>query len=146
MKAMHTAPEYDPRYLAGIQFFNQRDFIEAHEVWEDLWADTPGPERRFFQGLIQAAVALYHFGNGNVRGARKLFLTSQAYMRPFGDTHQGLDCKQFWEHMSRCFAEVLACENPDRRLIPDEALIPIIFLNPEPDSWPDPRQLLTSQS
>src|SRR5262245_57419384 len=56
---------YDPRYLAGVLFFNRRDFFEAHEVWEDLWQECTGPERKFVQALIQAAVALYHFGNGN---------------------------------------------------------------------------------
>ncbi len=59
--------DYDARYLGGVRFFNEGDFFEAHEVWEDLWLNTAGPERRFYQGLIQAAVALYHFGNGNLR-------------------------------------------------------------------------------
>jgi hypothetical protein len=61
--------DYDVRYLGGVRFFNDGDFFEAHEVWEGLWLETSGPERRFYQGLIQAAVALYHFGNGNLRGA-----------------------------------------------------------------------------
>ena len=60
--------DYDPRYLAGILFFNTRDFFEAHDVWEELWADCRGPEQRFYQGLIQAAVGLFHYGGGNVRG------------------------------------------------------------------------------
>ena len=42
------------------------------EEWEELWADYQGPDRQFFQGLIQAAVCLHHFGNGNTRGAKKL--------------------------------------------------------------------------
>ena len=37
---------YDPRYLAGILFFNEGDYFEAHEVWEDLWAESHGDERR----------------------------------------------------------------------------------------------------
>src|SRR5947209_4264322 len=41
-----TAAEYDPRYLGGILFFNMRDFFEAHEVWESIWLDCAGPERR----------------------------------------------------------------------------------------------------
>src|SRR5262245_54282863 len=58
-----TTTDYDARYLAGIQLFNHRDFFEAHEVWEDLWQECAGPERRFYQGLIQAAVGLLHFSN-----------------------------------------------------------------------------------
>src|SRR5271165_2510542 len=58
-----SATNYDPRYLAGIVLFNRHDFFEAHEVWEDLWMDTALPEKRFYQGLIQAAVGLCHFAN-----------------------------------------------------------------------------------
>jgi hypothetical protein len=134
---MQIFADYDARYLAGILFFNQRDFFAAHEVWEDLWADTPGPERRFFQGLIQAAVGLYHFGNGNVRGARKLYQTSRAYMQPFGDCHLGLDTRRFWEEMACCFRPILDVDDVNTRLIPDEDLIPTISLSPEPASWPN---------
>ncbi len=129
--------EYDPKYLAGILCFNQRDFFEAHEVWEDLWAASAGPERRFYQSLIQAAVALHHFGNGNLRGAVKLYHSSRDYMAPFGSPYLGLDTTRFWRQMERCFAEVLAGDDPDRNLRPDEARIPVITLNPAPSAWPD---------
>ena len=82
---------YDPRYLAGILFFNAHDFFEAHEVWEDVWTESSGPQRRFYQGLIQAAVALHHFRNGNVRGAVKLYRTGRAYMEPLDQPYFGLD-------------------------------------------------------
>ena len=83
--------DYDPRYLAGILLFNARDFFEAHDVWEELWADCRGPEQRFYQGLIQAAVGLFHYSGGNVRGAAKLYRSSRAYMEPYGSPYLGLD-------------------------------------------------------
>jgi predicted metal-dependent hydrolase len=130
--------DYDPRYLAGILFFNERDFFEAHEVWEDLWADSAGPERRFYQGLIQAAVGLHHFCNGNLRGAVKLYRTSRAYMEPTGERFLGLDKAEFWRQMEHCFKELLEVDEPDRGLRPDEARIPVLTLDPPPDAWPDP--------
>jgi predicted metal-dependent hydrolase len=135
--------EYDPRYLAGILFFNEHDFFEAHEVWESLWLDVAGPGRTFYQGLIQAAVGLYHFSNGNLRGALKLYRTSRAYMEPYGSPYLGLDTAAFWEQMKRCFAPLLADPNPERYLRPDESLIPVIQLNPPPDQWPDPAQFVS---
>src|SRR5580658_503791 len=81
-----SATSYDPRYLAGIVLFNRQDFFEAHEVWEDLWMDTASPEKRFYQGLIQAAVGLCHFANGNLRGAAKLYASSRAYMERYGSS------------------------------------------------------------
>src|SRR6476619_5464854 len=74
---------HDPRYLEGIEHFNKCDFFEAHEVWEELWADTQGPPRRFYQGLIQVAVCLHHFGNGNIRGAKKLYVGCRGYLEDY---------------------------------------------------------------
>jgi predicted metal-dependent hydrolase len=130
------ALEYDPRYLAGILFFNSRDFFEAHEVWEDLWQTCDSSNRRFYQALIQAAVALYHFGNGNLRGAAKLFESSRNYMNAYGSPYLGLDCNAFWTQMEHCFEGVRGGD-PDRDLRPCEQEIPVITLDPAPESWPD---------
>ena len=103
MKSMEQAPAaYDPRYLAGILFFNARDFFEAHEAWEAIWLGGAGPDRSFYQGLIQAAVALFHFGNGNLRGAHKLFHTARAYMQGYPSPYLGLDQAAFWRQMEPC--------------------------------------------
>ena len=94
---MVDSPEtYEPRYLAGIVLFNRDDFFEAHEVWESLWQDCCGPERKFYQALIQAAVALYHWGNGNWRGAQRLFHSGRKYMAAYPEPHLGLAIGRFW--------------------------------------------------
>jgi hypothetical protein len=141
----NSESDYEDRYLGGILFFNERDFFEAHEVWESLWMDCTGPERIFYQGLIQAAVALFHFGNGNLRGAAKLFLTSRAYMERFESPYLGLDITGFWQQMECCFAALFADKNPDRFLRPDEGLIPVISLDPAPRVWPDPEQFASEE-
>ncbi len=128
---------YQPRYLAGIVLFNRQDFFEAHEVWEDLWQECCGPERRFYQALIQAAVALLHFGNGNVRGAAKLYRSSRDYMARYAPRYLGLDVDDFWRRMEYCFAELLAA-GPDRPVPLDEERIPQVALDPPPADWPDP--------
>src|SRR2546423_1699836 len=100
-------PEYDPRYLAGVLLFNRGDFFEAHEAWESLWMETFGPEKQFYQGLIQAAVGLCHFCNGNLRGAAKLYRSSRDYMARYGSPFLGLDVEEFWRQMEACFRPVL---------------------------------------
>jgi uncharacterized protein len=138
--------DYDRRYLGGILFFNERDFFEAHEVWESLWLDCAGPERRFYQSLIQAAVALYHYGNGNVRGATKLFRSSKAYMDQYPSPYLGFDAVLFWQQMHHCFASLLAeGERADPPLPLDESLIPTIALDPRPDSWPTMDEFHTNE-
>jgi uncharacterized protein len=139
---MDDMGDYDPRYLAGIVLFNRGDFFEAHEVWEDLWMDCAGPDRSFYQGLIQAAVGLCHFCNGNLRGAVKLFHSSRDYMSKYGSHHLGLDNAQFWQQMERCFAELLAHPDGSRRVEPEETLIPEVHLTPAPSRWPDPADFL----
>ena len=140
------APEnYDPRYLAGILFFNQQDYFEAHEVWENLWMDCAGTERQFYKALIHAAVALHHFSNGNLRGALKLFHSGRDYMKPHGDRYKGLQVPAFWQQMGRCFADVLASPNPDSSLRPQEDLLPTITLDPSPAGWPNPEEYLEEE-
>jgi uncharacterized protein len=132
----------DPRYLAGVVLFNQQDFFEAHEVWEDLWAESHGDTRRFYQGLIQAAVGLCHYANGNLRGAIKLFRTSQGYMDGLPSPFQSMDLSAFWQEMTDCFAPLLACP-PDQS--PPELtndMLPSIVLDPPPAEWPDPKLYL----
>jgi hypothetical protein len=136
---------YDPRYLAGIVLFNEGDFFEAHEVWEDLWSEAHGNERRFYQGLIQAAVGLCHFGNGNLGGAAKLYRSSRDYMAPCGSPFLGLDTADFWRQMERCFAPLLGAQAPDRSVRPDPELLPRIALDPPPDTWPDPAEYLSDE-
>jgi uncharacterized protein len=53
----------------GINFFNAGRYFEAHEAWEDMWRETRGPLRFFYQGLVQAAVGLHHLSRGNLNGS-----------------------------------------------------------------------------
>jgi predicted metal-dependent hydrolase len=127
---MSDEAEYPPRYLEGIEHFNACDFYESHEIWEALWADYQGPSRKFYQGLIQAAVALHHFGNGNIRGARKVYNSSRNYLAKYAPLCCGLDLKKFLAEFDACFAEVRESteEFPDIELNPE--LIPEIELDP----------------
>ncbi len=99
--------EYPELYVEGIRLFNEREFFECHEVLEELWSETLGPERKFYQGLIQAAVALFHFGNENLGGARKLYESSRGNLEPYRPYCQGIDLDEFLGEMKSCFQELL---------------------------------------
>jgi len=128
----HADDTYDPLYLAGIEHFNTCDFYESHEVWEELWTEYRGPSRKFYQGLIQAAVALYHFGNGNIRGAKKLYSSTRGYLEPYRPKHMGLDLEAFLSQFDRCFAEVAATAEEFPQIEIDPEQIPEIHLAPPP--------------
>lgn len=95
-------------YLEGIRLFNEEDFFECHEVWEEFWSEIEGEEKKFVQGMIQAAVALFHFGNENFGGAKKLYLSSTKMLAPYDSVYMGLQLSEFLADFERCFAELLA--------------------------------------
>src|SRR5437762_1229477 len=82
----------------------------SHEAWEEIWQEHFGPSRKFYQGLIQAAVALHHFGNGNIRGAKKVYYGSRGYLEPYRPLHMGIDLDTFLGQMDQCFAQVVASQ------------------------------------
>jgi hypothetical protein len=129
---------YDPRYLAGILRFNEADFFESHELWEDLWSESHGDTRRFYQGLIQAAVALYHFGNGNRGGALKLYRSAHDYMRPCLPRFLGLDVEALWRQMEVCFRPLFDAPTPGPVPKRRDEDMPVLTLDPPPEEWPDP--------
>jgi uncharacterized protein len=67
-----TETSQPPDFFRGIELFNRGEFFDAHEVLEDVWRAAPLTEKKFLQGIIQVAVALYHFGNKNSIGARSV--------------------------------------------------------------------------
>ncbi len=118
----------DPRIDEGIFLFNEREFFACHDVLEDFWGELIGPEKPFFQGLIQAAVALFHFEEGNLGGACKMNSSSRVYLSPFVPSLGGIDVARFLNDMERCFLEL----NQPHKVYPthvklDVTLIPHIY-------------------
>ncbi len=122
--------DYDERFLQGIAYFNECEFFEAHDAWEELWADDSSPSRKFYQGLIQLAVCLHHFGNGNIRGARKLYHGCRRYLEAYQPHHHGVDVQGLLDQLERCCREILDSteEFPQIEIVPDT--IPEIHLDP----------------
>ena len=95
----------DRRYFEYFRLFRKEKFFEAHEILENLWRETKGPEREFYQGLIQLAAVLVHYQRNNYPGAQELFRTASKYLGPYSPEHQGLDLKRILDDFSR-FLEV----------------------------------------
>jgi hypothetical protein len=96
----------DPRIDEGIQLFNDGEFFACHDVLEDFWGELVCPEKKFFQGLIQAAVALHHFEEGNLGGARRMSLSARAYMSSYAPTLGGIDVDRLLNDLDVCFHEL----------------------------------------
>jgi uncharacterized protein len=74
----------------GIALFNAGRFFECHEAWEEVWKRSHGDEKLFYQGLIQAAVAILHAERGNMAGAASLCERAMAKLDPLPAVHANL--------------------------------------------------------
>lgn len=124
--------DYPEKYLEGIRLFNEEEFFDCHDVLEELWGEIIGEEKHFYQGLIQAAVALFHFGNENLGGARKLYESSTKLLSSYPDQYMGMELKEFLDAMTHCFQELLAATDryPEGVYLRDE-WVPQIQFHPD---------------
>jgi len=55
------------------QFHCERDYFECHEILEEHWKEDPPEQRKtIWVGLIQVAVAFYHYRRQNFNGAKRM--------------------------------------------------------------------------
>jgi len=66
--------------LLAIRQFNSGQWYECHETLELLWLEETGEVRDFYQGVVQIAIALHHWRNGNFNGALKLLDGGNGYL------------------------------------------------------------------
>jgi len=104
----------DPRLVEGIALYNHHRFFECHEVLEQLWLKTTDvspacPDERgagrkdFYKGLIQAAVAFYHWSKGNRPGALTLARSASRYLKRYTPVFCGIDVEGFLAQFSELF-------------------------------------------
>jgi predicted metal-dependent hydrolase len=77
--------------LQAIREFNGREWFECHETVEDLWVGEEGEVRDFYQGIIQIAVAMHHWRNGNFGGAVSLLKGGAGYLGLVDEVCQWVD-------------------------------------------------------
>lgn len=81
---------YDPKYVRFIVLFNvDRDYYACHDVMEELWLEEG--RSPLWQGLLQVAVGLHHFGNHNYTGAVKLLRAALDKLERYGEFEAGID-------------------------------------------------------
>ncbi|WP_282936694.1 DUF309 domain-containing protein [Paenibacillus sp. RC67] len=83
-------PAYERLYVEFVYYFNiARDYFECHEVMEELWLEEG--RAPLYQGLLQVAVGLYHYRNGNISGAIKLLTAALEKLEPRQEKGPGID-------------------------------------------------------
>ena len=92
----------------GLALFNAGRFFECHEAWERIWKQANGTEKLFYQGLIQAAVAILHAERGNLRGAASIYKKARAALDPLPTVYLQLALGEFRVSLEEFFVSALA--------------------------------------
>ena len=98
--------KYPHEYLEGIRLYNAGDYFECHEMIEDIWMTSEGDDRLHYQALIQAAVAVHHFKNGNWSGAMGLYQKACEKWAQLPSEYKGIDLKGLKEKFDVFFKKV----------------------------------------
>ncbi|MET7989795.1 DUF309 domain-containing protein [Amycolatopsis sp. NPDC005232] len=84
--------------------------FHAHEVFEDAWKATDGPEGELWRGLAQLAVGMTHALRGNGTGAVALLERAAANLEPFAAAPpHGIDVPGLQEWARELAGEAKTC-------------------------------------
>lgn len=126
IKAMSTEAEFEgvadhTLWEGALRTFEEGDYFETHEFLEELWRRHDGVHSEFYQGLLQAAVSLHHYGNGNFHGARLLAAQALVRLGRVPETFHGVDVARFRADFETLLRPVLDGEGSLRPLGEAEA-------------------------
>lgn len=113
--------------LEAFGQFNRGEWHDSHENLEDLWIGSEGEIRAFYQGLLQIAVALHHWHNGNFKGANILFESGMSHLGRVRPVCQRIDVEALRQAVFR-FGEALTSLGPERMAEVGPRLIPRLKL------------------
>ena len=74
----------------AVNLFNEQKFFECHEVLEGAWHAEKGADKRFYQGILQFAVALEHHQRGNAGGFFKVLQDARDSLANYPSPHLGV--------------------------------------------------------
>lgn len=80
-----------PQFWQGVEQFNCQQFYACHDTLEALWMEATEPEKTFYQGILQIAVALYHLSNSNWRGTVILLGEGINKLQRYPSIYAGID-------------------------------------------------------
>ena len=117
-KTRMDSHEKDRLYQKGLEAFNSAHFYDAHEHWEEVWLETPNPDKMFLQGLIQVAAAFHHYSRANLLGTRNLLQAGLLKLDCFPEVHGGLEIEALRDAVRGWLAALDEGEIPETRKPP----------------------------
>lgn len=94
----------------GVNLFNDKRFVEAHEEWESEWRlMSEGQDKTFFQGLIMAAASFYHYAQRECSGAQEMLKRSVECLKAGREGHPDISVGEFIDDLERLRREFDRC-------------------------------------
>jgi predicted metal-dependent hydrolase len=118
-----NALPYDPRYLAGLRLYHLGRYWDSHEQWEEIWRESEGPVRHFYQGLIQVDAAILHTQRGHWGGVANLLARSLEHLEQCPDSLLGMDVARLRDQL-RAYRREIAARQQGRSEAFDGSLYP----------------------
>lgn len=115
----------------GAALYNAGLYFETHELLEPVWMEQPkGPDRTVLQGIIQAAVGLYHFQHENWRGGIRVLGYGLSKAEAGRPAFHGLAMDGLLRGLTACREAARAVAAGERDTFPWEAVPPMHFAGP----------------
>jgi uncharacterized protein len=123
--------ESPPAWLQGIDEFNKQEYYACHDTLEALWMDSIDPDKKFYQGVLQIAVACYHLHNRNWRGAVTLLGEGIGRLPYYQPVYSGIDVTKLIQDSRNLLTTLqsIGAEGVDSfvdRLAEDASILPTI--------------------
>lgn len=108
--------EHLSELIPGLILFQAGDYWECHEVLEDAWMEAAhDPVRYIYWAVIQVAVSLYHYEDGNFAGAFGMMKNAKEKLRECEKRHvesELLEQKLAWSKFKQFVGTMELKEGP----------------------------------
>jgi uncharacterized protein len=122
-------------WTQGITEFNRQEYYACHDTLEALWMDSIDPDKKFYQGVLQIAVACHHLQNHNFKGAAILLGEGMGRLRYYQPVYGGIDVSLLIQTSHNLLQAVQGIADKDGNsfdveggadLVKDMTLLPVI--------------------
>ena len=101
----------DPRFVHGVQLFNDGDYLEASDVFEELFFEGVRDEPDFIRVFLQFSVGIHHAQMGQRRAAVERIEEGLRVAAAVTDTRQ-VDIHQLSSAMRAAAKAIRSGERP----------------------------------
>lgn len=90
----------------GIKLFNDGNYFEAHDYFEEMWANDRSESRDLYQGLVQISVGTYHISCGNYSGALSQYSKGLEKINKYSDNIENINLANLKEEINYLIEQI----------------------------------------